>query len=274
MKMGFNFRNFVDTIFTFPQAIRFIRTHRLWDGFWKYSWVSTILIVIGVVFSLRFYANFSDWIFDMNWKKPTEIGRHTLDALGGTLFSSGFKYIVFILMEIVIFHSVGRTIEILRKGEKRTPTFKIFLKAQIRMIKISIQSWIYELLALIAISIIVGLLGIEFLKMPILFLVQAYLIGFAMVDNYNERLGMKIKESIRFTADYKGVALAVGLVVYLIMLIPLAGAFLGPLIGGVTATLMMHQLIQPDDNEDYDYKMKNTNEPNEAINETEIKTKE
>lgn len=261
MKIGFNFRNFIDTIFCFPKSVQFIREHRLWDGFWRYSWVSTILIVIGVLFSLRFYTTFTGWIGNMTFN-PSEIGERTRDIFGalrsqggGFLFSSSFKYIVFIFMEIIIFHSVGRTIEILRKTEERVPTFKIFLKAQIRMIEIGFRAWIYELIAMILISIAVGLLGLEFLKMPILFLVQIYLIGFAMVDNYNERLGMKIKESISFTANYKGVAIAVGLVVYLIMLIPLAGAFLGPLIGGVTATLMMHQLIHPDENDAYDYEM-------------------
>jgi CysZ protein len=269
MKIGFNFRNFIDTIFCFPKSVKFIREHRLWDGFWRYSWFSIILIVIGVLFSLRFYSTFTDWIWNITLN-PVEIGERTRDIFGklksqgsGFLFSSSFKYIVFILMEIVIFHSVGRTIEILRKGEERKPTFKIFLRAQIRMIEISFRAWVYELIAMIFISIGVGLLGVEFLKMPILFLIQVYLIGFAMVDNYNERLGMKIKESIVFTGNYKGVAVAVGLVVYVIMLIPLAGAFLGPLIGGVTATLMMHKLIKPDENDAYDYKLEEVKEVEE-----------
>ena len=115
-----------------------------------------------------------------------ELGEETRHLVGGILlsresfiFSSGFKYVIFILMEIVIFHSVGKTIAIISEEEDRKPTFKIFLKAQIRMIKVAFESWIKEIIATIFISIALGFLGLQDLKSVLVFLVSCYFIGFA-----------------------------------------------------------------------------------------------
>ncbi len=257
--MKFTIERFLDTIRLFPEAFRFIRKNRIWEGFWKYTWVSTLVIIIGLLFTVRFYSYFAIWWIHID---PAAIGTETRNLLsrftgeGANLFlSSGFKYVIFIFMEIVIFHSVGRTIQLISKKQDREPTFKIFLKAQIRMIKISLRSWVKELIATILISIAIGISGADFLKTPLIFIVQCYYIGFMMVDNYNERLGMNITQSAKFTQKFADVTLAIGLVVYIIMYIPLIGTFVGPLLGGVTATLMMHRLIQPPTNEDYNYEM-------------------
>ena len=256
MKFKFKFSTFIDTVFQFPTAYHFIREHRLWHGFWKYGWVTVLMILAGLLFSMKFYSTFIGWWSSANihnlWEAGEETGR-LISESRKMLFSSSFKYLVFIFMEIIIFHSVGRTIEIISEGNDRKPTFNIFLTAQIRMINISIRSWIKETIATFIITFALGLISMEFLKMPLVLLVQCYYIGFAMLDNYNERLGMNIKESAKFTQNFADVSLAVGLVVYLIMLIPFAGAFIGPLLGGVTATLILNKLVHPDTNDEYEY---------------------
>jgi CysZ protein len=258
--MKFSFSRFFKTLQTFPRAANFIKEHRVWHGFWQYSWVSIILLIIGVFISIQFYSSIIDWWRYMYAADVAELGEETRHLVGGILlsresfiFSSGFKYVIFILMEIVIFHSVGKTIAIISEEEDRKPTFKIFLKAQIRMIKVAFESWIKEIIATIFISIALGFLGFQEFKSVLIFFVSCYFIGFAMVDNYNERLGMTIRESLKFTRKYTGVALAIGLVVYAIMLIPVIGAFVGPLLGGVTATLVMHEILKPDTNDDFEY---------------------
>ena len=260
--MNFSIQRFLKTLSTFPQAIRFIRKHRVWMGFWEYSWVSLILIIVGLLFSLRFYGSFISWWSHIHIGNLSELGSEISHLVGNTfhqsqsvIFSSGFKYFIFIMMEIVIFHSVGKTIEILTGRQDRVPSFRTFIAAQTRMIHISISTWIKELLATIAISIILGILGWTYLKSACVFIVSCYFIGFAMMDNYNERLGMNIRQSLQFTRGFIGIALAIGLVVYIIMLIPVIGSFLGPLIGGVTATIILNQLLQPETNEAYEYEM-------------------
>jgi len=258
--MNFSFSNFIGTLSTFPKTLRFIKEHRVWSGFWKYGWIMPVLVLGGLLFSVRFYSVFIRWWSHVHIEGLADLGGGVRELAGDVaktgsslFFSSGFKYIVFILMEVVIFHSVHRTLEVLHGEKKEQPSFNIFLKAQIRMISVSIRSWILELIATIFISIAIGIIGFHGLKAPLVFFVQCYFIGFMMLDNYNEKLGMSIGRSLKFTRDFVGVALAIGLVVYAILHIPLAGAFLAPLIGGVTATLVMDKILHPNTNENYEY---------------------
>ena len=258
--MNFSFLRFIKTLQAFPNAVQFIRKHQVWVGFTQYSWVTILLLIVAGLFSLKFYSSAIDWWQHLRFTHIAEVGSEARNvvsdflASGQSFFlSSSFKYVIFILMEIVIFHTVGRTIEIISGEQDRKPTFAVFMKAQVRMIQVSIQSWIKEIIATILIGIALSFVGFHEIKPVVVFLVSCYFIGFAMVDNYNERLGMSIKESLQFTRGYVGVALAIGLVVYVIMLVPVVGAFVGPLLGGVTATLVMHEILQPATNDDYEY---------------------
>ncbi len=62
---------------------------------------------------------------------------------------------------------------------------------------------------------------------------------------------MTIKQSFRYTMQYGTVAFLIGLVVYIIMLIPLAGTLMGPLLGAVVGTITMYELHQIDQNMDW-----------------------
>jgi hypothetical protein len=246
--MGFSFFSFFKTLQTFPRAVNFIREHKVWDGFWNYSWAAVVLILASIAFSIHFYSSMMDL-----WKNLalTELGNGTSSWAGSLFetgqsffFSSGFKYIIFILMQILVFHSVGRTIDIIKEEESPKPTFSIFIDAQIRVIKVAFQSWMKEIIATILLSLGIGALGFDAVKPVFAFLISCYFIGFTMLDNYNERLGMNIKESLQFTRGYIGVAIAVGLVVYVIMLVPVIGSFVGPMLGAVAAALAMHEILQ------------------------------
>ncbi len=116
------------------------------------------------------------------------------------------------------------------------------LRAQIRIVKIVIRNFIYEVLISLLISLMLGIIGLTFLKGSLLFLVQCYFLGFTLIDAYYEIRHFSIKESARRSWNYAGVSLAVGLVAYLLLLLPLIGALLGPIVGSVTATLAIDRL--------------------------------
>ena len=67
-----------------------------------------------------------------------------------------------------------------------------------------------------------------------------------VVDNYNEIYGMKIKQSFKYARQYAGVSFGIGVVIYVLMMIPILGAVLAPLLGAVTATITMHELNKTD----------------------------
>ena len=61
------------------------------------------------------------------------------------LFVGGMKYVMMMLLEVVIFHMVRVTLEKLT-GQTSDLSFQAFFNAQIRMIKVSIRSYIMEIL--------------------------------------------------------------------------------------------------------------------------------
>ena len=46
---------FKQTLIAYVKSISFIRTHRIWDGFWRYGWVSRMLIFIAVIVGFKFF---------------------------------------------------------------------------------------------------------------------------------------------------------------------------------------------------------------------------
>ncbi len=229
------------------EAIDFIKLHQLWKGFWNYGWVSKLLTLMGIVLGAKLFSIFNNW-----WNHSH------LDSVGATmqsmfslvsnvfvegsdfLFASSFKYFIFIFMEILIFHFLRRTME-LQTGKEIHSGFNAFVKAEVRMIKVVLMVWIIELLVTVAISIIFGMFGLSFLQWPVLVVVQCYFLGFIVIDNYNELYGMGLKLSEHHTRQYAGVALALGLTTYLMLLIPIIGPVVAPFIAGVSAAIIMHR---------------------------------
>ncbi len=226
----------------------FVKVHKLWQGILEYRWLSKFLILAGVLMSLQLLSFFiklitsagqdsgvlsaSSGLFTNIWEEAS-----SLFAIGG------MKYVVLILLEVVIFHFSRRTLEVMT-GDSVDHSFKAFLRAQVRMIGISIYSFIMESLMSIVVSIGLSMLLLGTVKPVAVLLIQCYYLGFAIVDNYNEVYGMSLKQSARLTKEYWGVAIVTGIFVYVLMLVPVAGTVAGPIAGAVAATITMHQLTQ------------------------------
>lgn len=240
---------FVHTLRSHITAVRFTRKHKLWEGFWRYGWVSKMLILIALFIGLKFFGIFMKWINQFREADSEEMmvvvsGMFTDFYNSGyaELFSGGTKYFMLILLEVIIFHMCRRTLEILNGKYEAALGFNDFIKAQIRMLKVGLYSWVLEIVVAALAGVGLGIFGISFLEDGIVFIAQCYFLGWAVVDNYNEQFGLTINESLKYTSQYFGIALAVGAVLYIIMLIPIAGPIVGPIIAAVTATIVMYDL--------------------------------
>lgn len=245
---------FFQTVFVHKEAPIFIRKHRLWIGALKnYGWVFRLLILASIIVSLKLMSIVIDWSGKADVSGPSaalsSVGNlfHEIAQEGSEfLFFGGMKYVMLIILEVVVFHFCRRTLEVL-SGQSTEVSLKAFIKAQIRMIKVSIRSYIMESIASILIGFALGMVGfLAFLKTPLIFAVQCYYLGFIMVDNYNEQFHMSIKESAKYSRQFIGVALATGLILYLIMIVPVVGPIVGPIIGSVAVTLLMFKISDLD----------------------------
>lgn len=240
---------FFYSIVAIPRSIRFFRQHRLWEGFWRYGWVSRLLIFVAVILGLRFVMILWNKVFSTHVNDPLATVMNMGVAMKdfvvegySFLFFGSMKYIILILVEVIVFHVCRRTLELLT-GKESEADFKSFVKAQTRMIKVAVRSWVLEVIATVILSIIFGIFGwLDFLEPVLIFGIQCYFLGFALVDNYNEQFGLSIKDSAKYTKGYAGIALGIGLVLNILFLIPIIGPIAAPILGAVTVTIVMYEL--------------------------------
>ncbi len=237
------------TLFQLPEAYRFVREQKLWQGLGNYSWLTRVLIFMAVILALKFFGIFLSWVQGFH---PGSAGEalSSMGVLAGRFFKEGFgfiinggtKYGVIVLAEILVFHFSRRALDVLN-GDAATANLSDFFKAQIRSVKVGVYAWAVELVISIMLGIAFGIFGsLSALKPALLFIAQCYLLGFAIIDNYNEQYGLSIQESMQYTLRYLGIATAIGLAAYLLLLIPLAGPIAGTVLTSVAATLAMYEL--------------------------------
>ena len=183
-KLKTYFIQFRDTILTNSDAVIFIRKNKLWEGFWRYGWVAKALVIMAIFLGLKFLQTIVDWWNTTEADDPVEVAAsvgHLFQDIAfegyDFLFVGGMKYVMMMLLEVVIFHMVRGTLEKLT-GQTSDMSFQAFFNAQIRMIKVSIRSYIMEILFGIVIAIVFSLaFGFGFLKPVVKYIVHCYFLN-------------------------------------------------------------------------------------------------
>jgi CysZ protein len=245
------FRHFLLGLVKHYEAVEFLWMHKLWKGILKYGWLSRALIFAALFLGVKYFSVLSDWISstaDAPWQASSlmSLGQSSLQFFNEnvwSVFDGSRKYIILVLTEVITFHMIRSTFSIVT-GQAQDKSFKAFVDAQIRMIKIAAFSWAMELVAGILLGIALGLLNIEFLESTLLFFVACFFLGFALIDNFFEQYELDIKNSYKKSIDIAGAAVALGLIFNGLLYIPLIGAILAPCVGGVAAALLLADLMR------------------------------
>ena len=239
---------FIYTLLAFPRAWRFMRHHRLWEGLRDYGWVANFLIVVGVIAGLYTISEFADF-FTRHAEDPVQALFMSSDSafvrLGSDAVESmsdgALKWVVLILLEVVIYHFMRRTLSIiLRREVEDLHSFKPFFAAQRRMIVVS-------LFALMVEGLLHGLLEdllpqVTLVTWALNLLISAAFLGFVIADNYNEQFHLSIKQSANnLRRNYIGICVGLGLPLYAMLQVPLFGAIIGPLVTSVTAGIVLRE---------------------------------
>ncbi len=250
-----SFREYLDqfrqTMAIYPRTGKFFKTYRLWEGDWDFKWVSRIMMLVAAVVGLKMLGTFASWWSHAHFGSVSETVSQ-MGVLVGNVFESGYslvyasglKYVMFMLLYVATAHFTNQTMTILSGRPAEVVTFNTMLADQKRAIKVYIRCWILELIiSSVLISVFFGIFSsIAFLQTPVIFLVSCYFVGFAVVDSYNVMFDLSVRESMRYTRNYIGIALATGLVAQVLMAIPLIGPVLMPVVSGIATTIAMYEL--------------------------------
>lgn len=234
------------TLATFPEAARFILKERLWEGFWKYGWFSRIFTIIAVLIGISLIWDFIETIQQVRLDSFSQSVSSMGNAMGtfiehsyNLITGSGSKFFMLVLLEVIVFHASRCTYHLLSGNESKA-NFNHFVKAQIRMLIVGGFAWILTVVYSIPLKIAFGIFGfLDFLQPTALFMVQAFFMGYTIVDNYAEQFDLEIRQSLKYAQQHFGITFAAGLIMSLMMWVPLAGPLVAPLLAAVTVTLVL-----------------------------------
>ena len=228
----------------YRRAIPFIQKHKLWLGLTRAKWLIRLLLIFAVLISLNFTLTFWRW---MSLVDVTSIQTEHLNLSFDLSFedlyhpSGGLKYLILLSMHILISAFGGRTSEVLQ-GQVFEPTFAGYLKGKWRGLLVVIRNFAVELILIAVITVALKLISLGFIKNAAIFVIQSYLLGFIVLDTANSRLNMSIRQSAKRIRSYAGLSVAIGLGLYLLLLIPIAGAVIAPCVASVAAVLALFEL--------------------------------
>ncbi|MEM9548865.1 MAG: EI24 domain-containing protein [Bacteroidota bacterium] len=235
------FRGIIDGFGAYFSVLGFISRNRLY-GYFVISGIISLLLG-GVIFGASYYLSDDLGAFLYNLY-PFEFGSDFIHKImnvtaGGLVIILGFivyKYLLLICISPFMGPLSAKVEEIIT-GELTSSKFSIKQVSYeiVRGIRISIRNVIREL-GMTLILLILGLIPIfTVFVTPLIFVVQSYYAGFGNFDYFLERRA-SVSESIRYIRQNRGLAIGNGAGFMLLLLVPVVGLFLAPVMATVAAT--------------------------------------
>jgi len=236
---------------SYGRALAFISKHGLYGHFITSGVIS---LIIGAVIVYTGYAISDDIAGYLSSWYPFEWGSGVMEKITTTL--SGlliivlgfwiFKYILLICISPFM-GPLSSKVEVITKPNTAGSVFSLAQMSyeMIRGVRIASRNVVREILLTILI-LLLGLIPLFSIPATILLvLVQAYYLGFAHFDYFLERRA-SVPESVTYVRAHRWQAIGNGSGFLLLLLLPILGLFLAPVLGTVSATLVAL------DNEDYE----------------------
>ncbi|MBK6391941.1 MAG: hypothetical protein KA109_01460 [Saprospiraceae bacterium] len=211
----------------------FIIKYRLWDKWQSMRWIYTTFAVLAIALGFKMLGLIADGISNLGHIVTGDFDQVHLGLTGGAFLSdwnftnSGFyNYVFLFLVMSFVFHFGGRALEILY-GIPYRPTFRFFVKSQIRTVIAVFICFILEQVLTGLSSAALSIMGGAWLKWLAKFLIQSFLFGAIIIDGLHEMRGWSINKGIKHSFDhYPGVAVLFGAVGLLFSKIPFVGIVL------------------------------------------------
>ncbi len=238
------FREIIGGIATYFAAHGVIKRHRIWPYMVIPGILSLIYIVCLIIIGNTYFPDITNYLYQ-HWTPGFLKSRIILMIytffLWALLFLTG--YITFQPVVLIIFSPIlsyvsevtesrvcgtaGPAVSLRSLLHDLWRSIVINLRNLTRMIVLILLAWLLVLLPLIGAVI----------SACLIFLIQAYYNGFALMDYTLERKRFSVKDSVRFARSNRPRVIGVGIGFMTMMLIPVLGWFAAPTYGTVAATL-------------------------------------
>jgi CysZ protein len=147
------------------------------------------------------------------------------------LFFVSLKYVVQVILSPILSNlSVAVEKKVLGQAPVEI-TWKEAFQDIGRSLSLAIRNSVHELFICLVLSFVPGVGQLASVA------VSSYFYGFGYMDYVMERKRMTIPQSVAFCKEHKGLAIGLGVVMYLLMLVPVLGWMIAPTYATVAATL-------------------------------------
>lgn len=249
-------KDIVTAIQAYGQAHRFIRVHKLWKWIIIPGFVYMLLFCI----SMYFFGKSASYVIEVLSVKTGLRGwvESLQSSIVGFLFTIGgvmlwlilmlfyfslFKYI-WLIIGSPIFAYLSEKTEAIKEGKDFPFSLSQLLKDILRGIRIALRNTLWQSVYLFSL-LILSLIPVVGWVVPVFaLLIECYYYGFSMLDYSLERHQLTASESIHFIGNRKGLAIANGLIFYLMHLIPIIGWLFAPSYAVIAATLSIYHQKQ------------------------------
>lgn len=248
------FNDLILSIKSYAEAYRFIKKHSLWQYFF-FPLLIGLALGIGAYLGIEILVDevttiTTNWLaFDADADDWWNIGKGAIAFAAKYLVKIGLvllyltisKYVVLIVVSPVLALLSEKVDEII-SGKSFPFDSDQFFRDVLRGIFMAIRNMCYEF-GIIGFTLILSLI-FPFLSpftAAFLMLVEFYFYGFSLMDYTNERKRLKVRESVRYVRNNKGIAIGNGAIFSLIFLIPVLGVVIAPVLGVVAATLAINK---------------------------------
>lgn len=234
-------KDFIKGFSSYFAAFNFVTKHNLYSYFIISGLFS---VVIGLAIFGLSYAVSGEITGFLSNLYPFEFGADYIDAIinyasAGLIIIAGFLIFKYVLLIFIspLMGPLSAKVETIITGRSEENKFSLkqLSYEMIRGIRLALRNITRE----IGLTIFLLLLGLiplfTIFVTPLIFLVQAYYIGFSSFDYFLERR-TNIAQSIQYVKRHRWQAIGNGTAFLLLLFIPFIGLFLAPVLGTIAAT--------------------------------------
>ncbi|MDH5474301.1 MAG: EI24 domain-containing protein [Cyclobacteriaceae bacterium] len=230
------------------KAFAFVREHKLWWFLVIPALLNLLAFVFVLYLSWMYSGDLINYFID-KWGFETEYSwllwlqiliSFVIRLIVILLYIKLFRYIILIFFAPMLAF-VSDKVQEISTNKSRPFSIIQFTRDIYRGMAIAIRNLILEFLITLAIlgfSIAVPIIAI--LAPFLIFAVESYFYGFAMIDYRNEYKGINAKESRRLIKHHRGIAFGNGVMFNITLLIPFVGVMFTPVIAVIAAGLAIN----------------------------------
>ena len=246
------FKEFGIGVSHYAIAFKFINQNRLWSWLVIPCLLNLLAFVVVGYFSWIYTGDLLDYLLiqigiegDSWWRAGLQVLiSFIVRLIIVMLYLKLFRYIVLIFFAPMLAF-ISDKIQEISTGRKKPFTANQFIKDVVRGVMLAVKNLTLEIIVTMCILLFSFVAPILAVAAPFLiYAVESYYFGFAMLDYRNEFMLLSGKESRQLINKHRGLVLGIGAMFNLMLFIPFLGVLLAPVLSVVAGGLAFNKVDQ------------------------------